>query len=166
MYCSDSGLMQSASHYFAAYRPPQWSYEKKTVDELYDAQPSKYARAINTDRCPLGLEKGDVLYTGRETGWCGEKLPAGTRVVFTRYMYDHYFASYVPIKQSAFFRFPDGTERSLSLEVIEKSLLRCKIKKLAKLTKKLTLLASDVRSQCKELIECQSLRGSKPSSKA
>lgn len=86
-------------------------------EEVFDSKPDSRSK-LSVERCPLGLVKGDIRYTSEQTQWADGKMPAGIRVVFTRYMYGRYIWYRFPINQYAMFRFPDGSERSLRDDVI------------------------------------------------
>lgn len=117
---------------YSTYLTPPLNYPQKkvTVDELFSPTP-KYLK-IETKDALQNLEKGDVVYTTENVQFYAEKpIPYGTKLTFTRYMYSDgmLYPSRVS-KQYAFFRFPDGSERSLRKEQVSQSRIRIAVNKL------------------------------------
>lgn len=85
-----------------------------SIASLYDRTPAPNHQILD-ERCPTGLEYHQVVYVAAGVNYCGEKdISVGTPVIFTRYMYSKPIGRF-PIYKNAFFLFPDGTERSLSI---------------------------------------------------
>lgn len=85
-----------------------------SIDSMYDRTPTAGHKILD-ERCPTGLKYHQIVYVSDEVQYCGEKaIPVGTPVIFTRYAYSKPIWTF-PIYKNAFFLFPDGTERSLSV---------------------------------------------------
>lgn len=96
----------------------QQQLNQMTPDQLFhalnDVVPHPKATRISDHNCPNDMVKGDVVYVAAGVKFYSEKeMKVGTAVKFTRYGYSHYHGLDIPIWKYAFFRFPDGSERSL-----------------------------------------------------
>jgi hypothetical protein len=87
--------------------------QRATWDETTTAEPPVGAH-VRDAYVPKGLVPGTRVRTICETHWKGETVPTGTECRFERYAYSRRYYGSGFVWKYAVFRFPDGTERSLT----------------------------------------------------